>query len=143
MCIRDSTPASISLDVALTDFDLARARPYLPPDLPAVPATGKLGLTLKLDRVRAGDALGESSLSGEVKLETLSVVQRDRPAPFLTADRLTVAIERMDFLARDVLLGAVEIDGLGLRAARDRQGDIDVLGMLRRPETAPDAAASG
>jgi hypothetical protein len=43
------TPASISLDVALTDFDLARARPYLPPDLPAVPATGKLGLTLKLD----------------------------------------------------------------------------------------------
>jgi hypothetical protein len=87
--------------------------------------------------VRAGDALGESSVSGEVKLESLSVVQRDRPAPFLTADRLTVAIERMDFLARDVLLGAVEIDGLGLRAARDKQGDIDVLALLRRPETAP------
>ena len=136
------TPASISLDVALTDFDLARARPYLPPDLPAVPATGKLGLTLKLERVRAGDALGESSLSGEVKLESLSVVQRDRPAPFLTADRLTVAIERMDFLARDVLLGAVEIEGLGLKAARDKQGDIDVLALLRRPETAPAAAAT-
>ena len=84
----------------------------------------------------------ESSVSGEVKLESLSVVQRDRPAPFLTADRLTVAIERMDFLARDVLLGAVEIDGLGLRAARDKQGDIDVLALVRRPETAPGAAAT-
>ncbi len=81
-------------------------------------------------------------MSGEVKLEALSVVQRGRPAPFLTADRLTVAIERMDFLARDVLLGAVEIDGLGLRAARDKQGDIDVLALLRRPETAPAAAAT-
>ena len=136
------TPVGLSLDVVLTDFDLARARPYLPPDLPAVPATGKLGLTLKLERVRTGDALGESSVSGEVKLESLSVVQRDRPAPFLTADRLTVAIERMDFLAHDVLLGAVEIEGLGLRAARDKQGDIDVLALLRRPETAPAAAAT-
>lgn len=136
------TPVSLSLDVVLADFDLARARPYLPPDLPAVPATGKLGLALKLERVRTGDALGESSVSGEVKLEALSVVQRDRPVPFLTADRLTVAIERMDFLARDVLLGAVEIEGLGLRAARDKQGDIDLLAALRRPETAHGAAAT-
>ncbi len=136
------TPVGLSLDVVLTDFDLARARPYLPPDIPALPETGKLGLTLKLERVRTGDELAESSLSGEVKLESLSVIQRDRPAPFLTADRLTVAIERMDFLARDVLLGAVEIDGLGLRAARDKQGDVDVLALLRRPETAPAAAAT-
>ena len=94
------TPPSISLDVALTDFDLARARPTCHPTSRSFLETGKLGLTLKFERVRAGDALGESSMSGEVKLEALSVVQRDRPAPFLTADRLTVPIERMDFLAR-------------------------------------------
>ena len=54
------TPASISLDVALTDFDLARARPYLPPDIPAIPETGKLGLALKFERVRSGRCTGGS-----------------------------------------------------------------------------------
>jgi hypothetical protein len=52
-----------------------------------------------------------------------------------------VAIERM-VSWRATCSSAIEIDGLGLRAARDKQGDIDVLALLRRPETAPAAAAT-
>ncbi len=137
------TPFNASLDVSLSDFDLIRVRRYLPPDLPAAPEAGKVGFALRLDRVRTGDELAQSSLSGEVRLEALSLVQRDRTVPFFRADRLTVGIKQMDFLAKNVVLGSVDLDGFDLKARRDKQGEIDPLAALRKPGTAETEAAVG
>ncbi len=133
------SPVEVSLDLSLTDFDLARVRPYLPPDLPAVPESGTLGLALHLERVRTGEALAQSELSGEVRLKGFSAVRPGQASPFLRLDRLDVRIARMDFLAREVALGAIELEGLDLTAARDTNGNVDLLSMLR-PSSA-DAAA--
>ena len=136
------TPFSMSLDASIAGFDLAGIRPYLPPDVPVMPETGKIGAALRLERVRAGDALGESSVSGEVTIEGLSVAQRDRPAPFLRLGRAAVAIERIDFLGRDVRIGSVDLDGLDVKVARDAQGDIDLLAVLRSSGSPPSEPAA-
>ena len=138
-------PLKASLDVSLTGFDLARVRRYLPPDLPAVPETGRVGFALRLEQVRTGEALGESSLSGEIRVEALSLVQRDRTAPFLKLDRLTVAIKQMDFLVREVTLAGIDVEGFDLKAARDKSGEIDLLAALsasQRAETVPAGAGT-
>jgi len=130
------TPASISLDLSVKDFDVARVRPYLPPDLPATPEAGKAGLSLRLERVRAGEALAESSVSGEIRLDGLAVAQRGRTDPFLRLGHIVLAIKRMDFLARRIELEGLDVDGLDLKAARDKNGDIDLLAALRSPAPA-------
>lgn len=134
-------PVDIALDVALGGFDLARVRPYLPPTVPALPDTGRLTVALKLDRVRTGDQLSESSVSGDVRIEQLAVAPRGGSVPFLRAGTLAVALERMDFLAKDIRLAAIEIDGLAVKAARDKQGAIDLLALLVKPEAPAPAAA--
>jgi hypothetical protein len=138
-------PFGVSLDVSLTDFDLARLRRYLPPDLPAVPETGKVGFALRMERVRAGEALAQSTVSGEVRVDGLSVVQRNRPAPFLTLAHLGIAIKQADFLARGVALAAIEVEGLDVKAARDRAGNVDLLAALgeRGKPGAPAVAGTG
>jgi hypothetical protein len=119
-------PLNASLTVSVADFDLARVRRYLPATLPAFPQTGTVRLDLRLARVGAED-LGQTTVSGEVSVEGLSVLQRDRPTPFLALDRLRVAITSADLLGSHVALDAIEADGLAASVARDRTGRIDLL----------------
>jgi Domain of Unknown Function (DUF748) len=119
-------PLGASLDVSVADFDLARVRPYLPATLPAAPQTGTVRLDLRLARVGTAD-LAQATVSGEVSVDGLSVLQHDRPTPFLTLDHLRVAITSADLLASRVALDAIEADGLEVNAARDRTGRIDLL----------------
>jgi uncharacterized protein involved in outer membrane biogenesis len=136
------SPLVVGLDVRLSGFDVTRLRPYLSPDVPAVPLGGRLHLALHIDRVRTGEALAESSLSGEVRVEGLSMARRDRAEAFLQLGRLSVAIKRMDFLARDVALGAIDVEGFDVKAERSAAGEIDLLALAapRVEPSAPDGA---
>jgi len=129
----------VSARVSVDGFDLAQARGYLPPELPAAPTTGKVTLDLTVVAERSADGTPSVSIAGDARVDGLSVVQRTQPDAFLTIGRVAVKIKDARPLARDVALTAVQVDGLDLRARRDRAGRIDLLGLT---ESAPAAAGT-
>ena len=138
-------PVSLTARIALTGFDLARALAYIPATLPASPATGTLALALTAAWEREPAGIKTASVSGELRLDGLSVVQRGRTAPFVTLPRLAVRIREADLVGRQITLERVELDGLQLRMVRDRQGRIDLLEAFPPVAAAPaqgSAAAS-
>ena len=124
--------------ITVEGFDLAAARAYLPPDLPAAPTAGRVTLDLTVTAERAADGTPSVALSGDARVDGLAVVQRAQPDAFLKLARVAVSIKDARPLARDVTLSAVEIDGLDVRARRDRAGQIDLLALAGTP--APAAA---
>jgi uncharacterized protein involved in outer membrane biogenesis len=133
------TPARASLSVSLTGFDVARIAPYLPAGLAVVPETGTIDLALG---VQPGDTLASSLVSGEVRTQGLSCAWRDHPTPFVRADRVIIAVERMDLLGRDLRLKSVDVGGLGLEVVRGNDGRVD-LATLGWRHAEPSAAGAG
>jgi len=130
--------------VTLDGFDLAAARAYLPADLPAAPTAGRVTLDLTVAAERAPDGTPNVRIAGDARVDGLSVVQRAQPDAFLTIGRVAVKIKDARPLARDVTLAAVEIDGVDLRAHRDRAGRIDLEGLAGpAPSATPAAAPAG
>jgi hypothetical protein len=133
-------PPAVSAHFSLTGFDLARVRPYLPPELPASPTAGTLGVSLVVAVERAGDELRKATVSGDVRVDALSVVQRDHGEPFLSVPHVGVAIKEADLVARTAT-AAVEVDGVDLKANRSRTGEIDLLAALAPSGSTPPADA--
>jgi len=123
------TPAALSVHVTLDRFDLTQVRPYLPPGLPASLLSGSLGLALEVGVERGEEGLKRAGMSGDIRVEGLALAQPGRTAPFLKLPRLTVALKEADLLTRSATLKSVEVEGLDLRAARDRAGSIDLLAL--------------
>jgi len=123
--------------VTLDGFDLAAARAYLPADLPAAPTAGRVTLDLTVAAERAADGTPSVRIAGDARVDGLSVVQRAQPDAFLTIGHVAVKIKDARPLARDVTLAAVEIDGLDLRARRDRAGRIDLEGLAEPAPASP------
>ncbi|HYB41323.1 MAG TPA: DUF748 domain-containing protein, partial [Candidatus Methylomirabilis sp.] len=90
------TPLSTAARVTLADFDLARLRPYLPPDLPAALQAGKLGADLRVTADKDGEAPPRATVTGDVRLDRLAVVQREHPDPFLVLGHLGISIKQAD-----------------------------------------------
>src|SRR5262245_23975762 len=134
-------PVAASAALALADFDLARVRPYVPPAVPAALRSGKLGVNLKVDLAKSADALGKVSAAGEIRLDGVSVVQRDRSDPFLDIGRVAVAIKEAD-LVGCVATVSVDLERIDLKAVRDKAGEIDLMLLAARPpEPAGEQAA--
>jgi uncharacterized protein DUF748 len=135
----------VSARVTLDGFDLASVRAYLPPDLPAAPTAGRLAVDVTLTAERAADGSPNVAVSGAARVDGLAVVRRAQPDAFLTLARVDVKIKDARPLARDVTLAAVELDGLDVRARRDRAGRIDLLALAQpaRAASAPTEAAEG
>ncbi len=141
----DLAGGRVAARVSLDGFDLAAARAYLPPELPAAPAVGRVTLDLSVTAERAADGTPRVALAGDVGLDGLTVVQRARPDPFVTIGRVAVKIKEALPLAREVTLAAVEIDGLDLKTRRDPAGRIDLLELTAPPAgpaTTPAPAAA-
>ena len=126
----------VAARVTLDGFDLAAARPYLPADLPAAPTAGRVTLDLTVTAERAADGTPSVALSGDARVDGVTVVQRAQPDAFLKLARVAVKIKDARPLARDVTLSAVDIDGLDVRARRDRAGRIDLLALAGAPAPA-------
>ena len=131
----------VAARVTLDGFDLAAARAYLPVDLPAAPVAGRISLDLGVTVARAADGTPSLTLTGNARVDSLTVVQRERPDAFLKIARVAVAIKDARPLAREVALASVEIDGLDLQGRRERDGRIDLLGLAAAPT--PTATPAG
>ena len=134
-------PFAASVGVSLTDFDLARARAYVQPIAPASQRTGKLGVNLKMVVEKSGEGLRKASASGEVRLDGVSVVQRDRSDPFLAIGQVAVSIKEADLVSRAATV-SVDLERIDVKAVRDKTGEIDLLLLAAKPPEPAGAAAT-
>ena len=130
----------VAARVTLEGFDLAAVRPYLAA-VPAAPTAGRASLDLTLAVERGPDTKPAISMSGDVRVDGLTVVQRAQPDAFLNVGRIAVKIKDAKITARDVTLASVEIDKLDVKARRDRAGRIDLAGLAGSGAAEPGAGA--
>lgn len=133
-------PVVVSGTVKVTGVDLARLRPYLPPDVPAVPEAGTVALLLNVVWKREADRVETAYANGNVTVEGLALTQSDRRAPFATIERLLVGIKRADALAREITLSSVEVQKPAADLVRNADGTLDVIAALRAAPAAGDPA---
>jgi uncharacterized protein involved in outer membrane biogenesis len=134
-------PLAASARVTVDGFDLAPLRPYLT-SAPAAPRAGKVNAALALAIELAPTGLKRGTVRGGVALNGLEILQAGRTDPFLTVPGLSVKINDADLVARAFTIGAIEVDGLSLRAVRDAQEKIDLVALGERPKTGDQASAA-
>src|SRR2546426_5261545 len=134
-------PLPASGRVTVEGFDLAFLHPYLA-SVPAAPRAGRMSLALALAVELAPTGLKRGTVQGEVGTAGLEVVQTGRTEPFLVIPRVGVKIKDADLVARSVTLGAVEVEGLALRAVRDAHEKIDLVALAGPPGAAGHAPAT-
>lgn len=98
-------PATLSAEVrgTLHDLDLARLVPYVPAGVPVQVTKGRLRATLALRHDRAAGVRAE----GEGAVESLEVLRRGDPRPFVSVPRLSVAVSGFGF--KDGAVGAERV----------------------------------
>lgn len=107
------------------DIDLADWLSYLPAGLPVRPVAGAvaLDLTLQFKLPASGDP--DVSLRGGVRAKSLRV-EGERGAALVDLAAASLQLTDVQPLKRRMALGAVDVDGLVLHAARDAQGRLNI-----------------
>ena len=140
----DLTPTSFRGTFSIQNFNLVQIRPYLPPTLPAALETGIAGVTMtvKLELGPGPGGLAVGLVTGDVALTSLALAQPGKATPFLVVPSIAVGLKEVNLVSRVVTVSSVAIEGLDLKAVRDKQEDIDLLALTKKPEassTAPPA----
>jgi uncharacterized protein involved in outer membrane biogenesis len=137
-------PLAVAGWVTVDGFDLAHARPYVPPTVPAAPHAGRASLAMALAIELAPQGLKRGTVKGDVTLDGLEVFQAGRGEPFFKVSRLGVKIKEADLVAHSAVIAAVELEAPSVRAVRDAQKKIDLLALAERPAAAKgDAPKAG
>jgi uncharacterized protein involved in outer membrane biogenesis len=138
----DLTPTSFAGKFSIQNFSLLQIRPYLPP-LPAALEAGIAGVNMavKLELGPGPGGLAVGVVTGDVTLSSLALTQVGKTTPFLTVPRIGVGLKEVNLVSRVVTLSGVDIEGLDLKAVRDKQERIDLLGLAEKP-AGPDSLGS-
>ncbi|MGH7400483.1 MAG: DUF748 domain-containing protein, partial [Candidatus Rokuibacteriota bacterium] len=137
----DLTPTSFAGKFSIQNFSLLQIRPYLPP-MPASLESGVAGIdvAVKLELGSGPGGLAVGVITGDVAVASLALAQPGKTAaPFLVVPRIDVGLKEVNLVTRVVILSAIDIQGLDLKAVRDKQENIDLLELASKP----DAAATG
>jgi hypothetical protein len=136
----DLTPTSFAGKFSIQNFGLIQVVPYLPP-MPAVLDSGIAGvdIAVKLELGKGPSGLAVGLVTGDLALTSLALSQPGKPAPFLTVPRIAVGLKEVNLVSREVAIASVDIEGVDLKAVRDKQERIDLLELTKKPE---DAAAA-
>jgi uncharacterized protein involved in outer membrane biogenesis len=100
-----------SLELQLQDLDLSGLQPYMPASVPVHLKAGQLAVALKVDLPRNADASPTIGLSGTAQLSGLALTEASG-APWLTLDRLELALDTTDPLRGLWQIGQLGLEGL-------------------------------
>jgi uncharacterized protein involved in outer membrane biogenesis len=139
----DLTPTSFGGKFSIQNFSLRQVRPYLPPTLPASVESGIAGISmaLKLELGKGGLAVG--LITGDLTLTSLALAQPGKTVPFLTVPRIAVGLKEVNLVSRVVTISSVDIEGLDLKAVRDKQEQIDLLLLTKKADEPASSNALG
>jgi hypothetical protein len=131
----DLTPTSFAGKFTIRNFSLLQVRPYLPP-LPAELQSGVAGLDIavKLELGSGPGGIAVGVVTGDVGVASLALTQPGKTAPFLVVPRISVGLKEVNLVSREVTLSAIDIEGVDLKAVRDKQEQIDLLALAKKPE---------
>ena len=131
----DLTPTSFAGKFSIQNFKLLQVRPYLPP-LPVALESGIAGVNMavKLELGKGPGGLATGLVTGDVAVTSLALSQPGKPAPFLTVPRIAVGLKEVNLVSHVVTLSAVDVEGLDLRAVRDKREEIDLMDLAKKPE---------
>src|SRR5581483_2966487 len=101
------TPQNGRAAVKFEGFDLALLLPYVPADAPATLKSGRLSTALTMNY---GDA-GAIRLDGDIRLQTLAILQHEKPDPVLTAPELNIKLKDIQMKGGVFNIAAVEVAG--------------------------------
>ena len=137
----DLTPTSFAGKFSIQNFNLLQVRPYLPP-LPVAIESGIAGVNMavKLELGQGPGGLATGLVTGDVAVTSLALSQPGKSAPFLTVPRIGIGLEEVNLVSHVVTLSGVDIEGLDLRAVRDKREQIDLMGLTEKPEESKPAS---
>ncbi len=137
-------PLQIWATLFLNDFQMRRLNPYVYNRLgtPYRPTGGVLTLALSAQVDSDQEEVKKAVLAGRVDVAREALVQVGHQNPFLAVARLGVEIKEADALAQSLTVASVAIEGLDLKARRDRHGVIDLIEMFRTPASAAPRSAA-
>jgi hypothetical protein len=101
------TPQNGRAAVKFEGFDLALLLPYVPADAPVTLKSGRLSTALTLNYGNQGAI----QLDGDIRLQTLAVLQHDKPDPVLTAPELNIKLKDIQMKGGVFNIAAVEVAG--------------------------------
>jgi uncharacterized protein DUF748 len=130
----DLTPTSFAGKFSIQNFSLLQIRPYLPP-LPATLDSGIAGvdMAVKLELGPGPGGLAVGLVTGDVAITSLALSQPGKTTPFLTVPRIGIGLKEVNLVSRVVTLSSVDVEGLDLKAVRDKQERIDLLELAKKP----------
>jgi len=134
----DLTPTSFQGKFSIQNFSLLQVRPYLPP-MPATLESGVAGMNLavKLELGQGPGGLAVGLVTGDVALTSLALAQPGKAAaPFLTVPKIGIGLKEVNLVSHVVTLSTIDVEGLDLRAVRDKQERIDLLDLTKKPDEA-------
>ncbi len=139
----DLTPTSFAGKFSIQNFSLLQVRPYLPP-LPATLDSGIAGvkMAVKLELGPGPGGLAVGLVTGDVGIASLALSQPGKTTPFLAVPRIAIGLKEVNLVSRVVTLSSVDIEGLDLRAVRDKREQIDLLDLTKKPAAASAPASS-
>jgi uncharacterized protein involved in outer membrane biogenesis len=131
----DLTPTSFAGKFSIKNFGLIQVVPYLPP-MPAQLDSGVAGvdIAVKLELGKGPGGLVVGLVTGDLTLTSLALSQPGKTTPFLTVPRIGVGLKEVNLVSREVAIASVDVEGVDLKAVRDKQENIDLLELTRRPE---------
>ena len=130
----DLTPTSFAGKFSIQNFSLLQIRPYLPA-LPATLDSGIAGVNMavKLELGSGPGGLAEGLITGDVAITSLALSQPGKTTPFLAVPRIGVGLKEVNLVSRVVTLSSVDVEGLDLKAVRDKREQIDLLELAKKP----------
>src|SRR5882672_3205473 len=133
----DLTPTSFAGKFSIQNFGLIQVVPYLPP-MPAVLDSGIAGvdIAVKLELGKGPSGLAVGLVTGDLALTSLALSQPGKSAPFLIVPRIAVGLKEVNLVSREMTIASVDIEGVDLKAVRDKQERIDLLELTKKPEEA-------
>jgi len=131
----DLTPTSFGGKFSIQNFSLLQVRPYLPPTLPASLESGIAGITMTLQLELGKGGLAVGLVTGDLTLTSLTLAQPGKTVPFLTVPRIAVGLKEVNLVSRVVTVSSLDIEGLDLKAVRDKQEQIDLLLLTKKDDS--------
>jgi hypothetical protein len=102
-------------------------------------------MAVKLELGSGPGGLAVGLVTGDVGIASLALSQPGKTTPFLSVPSIAVGLKEVNLVSHVVTLSSVDIEGLDLKAVRDKQEQIDLLELTKKPAgaAAPAPAASG
>lgn len=134
------------MKLQVKDLDLAPYLGYLPATLPVRVTQGSVSADIGLNFALPPNGKPNLVLKGTAEADRLALTDT-AGAPLLAWDRLQLGLRDVQPLARSLAFDSLQVEGLQLHAARDAQGQVNLLALSpARPaapvEVAPAPAAS-